>query len=54
MKKTLQDRIAALAAMNVPALREEHRKVFGWEPASSHRQFLFRKIAWRLQADAEG
>jgi len=54
MKKTLRDRIAALAAMNLPALREEHRKVFGKEPVSSHRQFLFRKIAWRLQADAEG
>jgi hypothetical protein len=54
MKKTLRDRIAALAAMNVPALREELRKVFGKEAASSHRQFLFRKIAWRLQADEEG
>jgi len=54
MKKTLRERIAALAAMNVPALREEHRRVFGKEPVSSHRQFLFRKIAWRLQADAEG
>ncbi|MGQ9687056.1 MAG: DUF2924 domain-containing protein [Thiobacillaceae bacterium] len=54
MKKTLRERIAALAAMNVPALREEHRKVFGTKPASSHRQFLFRKIAWRLQADEEG
>ena len=54
MKKTLRERIEALAAMNVPALREEHRKLFGKEPASSHRQFLFRKIAWRLQADAEG
>jgi hypothetical protein len=50
MKKTLRDRIAGLAAMNVPALREEHRKLFGEEPASGHRQFLFRKIAWRLQA----
>lgn len=54
MKKTLRDRIAGLAAMNVPALREEHRKLFGEEPASAHRQFLFRKIAWRLQADEEG
>jgi len=54
MKKTLRDRIAAVAAMNVPALREEHRKVFGTEPVSSHRQFLFRKIAWRLQAEEEG
>ncbi len=53
MKRTLRDRIAALAAMNVPALREEHRKVFGKDPVSSHRQFLFRKIAWRLQADEE-
>jgi hypothetical protein len=54
MKKTIRDRIAEIAAMNVPALREEHRKLFGEEPASSHRQFLFRKIAWRLQADQEG
>ncbi len=54
MKKTLRDRIATLAAMNVPALREEHRKVFGKEPVSAHRQFLFRKIAWRLQAEEEG
>lgn len=54
MKKTIRDRIDALAAMNVPGLREEHRKLFGEEPASAHRQFLFRKIAWRLQADEEG
>lgn len=54
MKKTIRDRIAELAAMNVPTLREEHRKLFGEEPASAHRQFLFRKIAWRLQADQEG
>jgi hypothetical protein len=27
MKKTLQDRIAALAAMNLPALSQEHREV---------------------------
>ena len=54
MKKTLRERITALAAMNVPALREEHRKLFGKDPVSSHRQFLFRKIAWRLQADEEG
>jgi hypothetical protein len=54
MKKTLRERIEALDAMNVPGLREEHRKVFGKDPASAHRQFLFRKIAWLLQADEEG
>lgn len=40
--------------MNLLALREKHRTVFGNEAASSHRQFLFRKIARRYQADAEG
>jgi hypothetical protein len=45
MKKTLRDRIAALAAMNLAALREEYRRIFGREPVSAHRQFLFRKIA---------
>jgi hypothetical protein len=54
MKKTLRERIARLAAMNVPTLREEYRRVFGKDPASSHRQFLFRKISWRLQANEEG
>jgi hypothetical protein len=54
MKKTLRDRIAALATMNLPALREEHRRVFGKEPVSAHRQFLFRQIASRLQANEEG
>jgi hypothetical protein len=37
-----------------PPLREEHRRVFGTDPVSAHRQFRFRKIAWRLQADEEG
>ena len=54
MKKTLRDQIDGLAAMSVPELQEEHRKLFGAEPESAHRQFLFRKIAWRLQADREG
>jgi hypothetical protein len=40
MKKTLRDRIAALAAMNVPALREEYRKVFGKEPFRVQQRFL--------------
>jgi hypothetical protein len=54
MKKPLRDRIDELAAMTVVQLRQQHRKLFGEEPQSSHRQFLFRRIAWRLQADEEG
>ena len=46
--------IEALRQMKINALRTKHREVFGEEPRSSNRQFLFRRIAWRLQARAEG
>jgi hypothetical protein len=48
MKKPLRDQIEELAAMSVPELQQQHRKIFGAEAESAHRQFLFRKIAWRL------
>ncbi|HAX41218.1 MAG TPA: DUF2924 domain-containing protein [Bryobacteraceae bacterium] len=54
MKKTLRDRIDELAAMNVKALQAEHVKLFGQPAVSAHRQFLFRKIAWQVQAEAHG
>jgi|DewCreStandDraft_4_1066084.scaffolds.fasta_scaffold18109_2 hypothetical protein len=50
MKKTLRDRIAALAAMNLPALRREHRKVFAKEPVSAFRKFLLYRITSRKDA----
>ena len=40
--------------MKIPALKERFRELFGEDPKSSNKQFLFRRIAWRLQADAEG
>ena len=54
MKKPLREQISELGAMSVAELEQEHRQLFGEEPASAHRQFLFRKIAWRLQTDREG
>jgi hypothetical protein len=54
MKKLLRDEINELAAMNVAALQRRYQEVFGEAPTSAHRQFLFRKIAWRMQADREG
>ena len=36
------------------ALREKYREVFQEETRSRHREHLFRRIAWRLQALAEG
>ena len=52
--KPVRDQIDELAAMGVAELERQHLKLFGEEPASAHRQFLFRKIAWRVQADREG
>lgn len=47
-------RIRALHGMTVPELRAEYAAVFGEETRSRHREFLFRQIAWRMQALAEG
>ena len=46
--------IDELRSSNVIVLRKKYQEVFGEESKSSNKQFLFRRIAWRLQADAEG
>ena len=40
--------------LNVSALRNKYQEIFGEESRSSNKQFLYRRIAWRLQANAEG
>ena len=40
--------------MTVGQLRQKYLEVFGEESRSNHKQFLFRRIAWRIQALAEG
>ncbi len=46
--------IEDLRRMTVGALRTKYRQVLGEESRSSNKQFLFRRIAWRLQARVEG
>ena len=46
--------IEELRRLNVLALRRKYQDVFGEESRSSNKEFLFRRIAWRLQANAEG
>jgi len=46
--------IEELRRLNVVALRRKYHDVFGEESRSSNKEFLFRRIAWRLQANAEG
>jgi len=54
MDATVYAEIENLRQMKAGALRAKYREVFGEESRSSNRQFLFRRIAWRLQARAEG
>ena len=46
--------IEKLRRASLSALREKHREVFREETPCRNRQHLFRRIAWRLQALAEG
>jgi Protein of unknown function (DUF2924) len=46
--------IDALRYRSVGELRLKYLEVFRQESRSNHKQFLVRRIAWRLQADAEG
>ena len=46
--------IDELRSSNIIVLRKKYQEVFGEESKSSNKQFLFRRIAWRLQANAEG
>ena len=46
--------IEELRSLNVPALKTKYLAVFGEPSRSSNKHFLFRRIAWRLQATVEG
>jgi hypothetical protein len=46
--------IESLRRASLAGLREKYREIFLEETSSRHREHLFRRIAWRLQALAEG
>jgi len=50
----IHDEIESLRQMTTAQLKRKYREVFGEETRSNHQQFLFRRIAWRLQANAWG
>ena len=54
MKLNLAKELAALEQMTVGELHDRYAEVFGEPVRSRHRQYLIRRIAWRLQANAEG
>jgi hypothetical protein len=53
MKLNIAKEVAALQQMTVGQLQQRYVEVFGEPVRSRHRQYLIRRIAWRLQANAE-
>jgi hypothetical protein len=54
VEETIEQQIAEIGRMTVGQLKLKYIEVFGEETRSNNRQFLFRRIAWRIQALAEG
>jgi hypothetical protein len=54
MEAAVLKEVESLRRLSVTGLREKYQEVFGEESRSHHKDFLFRRIAWRLQAIAEG
>ena len=50
----VHQQIEELRYMTTGQLRDRYRELLGEESRSNHKQFLFRRIAWRIQALAEG
>ena len=46
--------VAALGRMTVAQLRDKYLELFGEPTSSGNRDFLFKRLAWRVQSLAEG
>jgi len=54
MKLNIKKELAALERMTVGELQQSYVEAFGEQARSRHKQYLIRRIAWRLQENAEG
>ena len=54
MQIDIEREVAALRHMTANQLGERYAQVFGEQTRTRHKAYLVRKIAWRLQAMAEG
>lgn len=54
MNRDVHEEIRRLRDAGVAELQRRYREVFNEEPRSRHRTFLWKRIAWRLQALSEG
>jgi hypothetical protein len=51
MDPTVITALEALPDLKVAELKKRYRELFGEASKSSNKQFLYRRIAWRLQAN---
>lgn len=54
MRLNIAKEVAALERMTVGQLQQRYVEVFNEPVRSRHKRYLIRRIAWRLQANAEG
>lgn len=54
MQANIGREVAALKRMTVKELRGRYLEVFGEQARSGNKDFLWKRIAWRIQALAEG
>lgn len=50
----IEDEIEKLQTMTVPQLKRRYAEVFGEPTRANNKAFLWKRIAWRLQVQAEG
>lgn len=54
MSFNVEKEVAELQRMTVAQLRERYAEVFGDETKTGNKAWLIKRIAWRMQANAEG
>jgi Protein of unknown function (DUF2924) len=54
MNPTIGQQLAQLQRLTTPQLRRRYAELFGEHTPANNRTWLFKRIAWRLQALAEG
>jgi hypothetical protein len=54
MHQDLQKEVARLGQMTVSELRQRYAELFGEPTRTSHKEWLRKRLAWRLQVLAEG
>lgn len=54
MKLNIANEVATMGRMTVTELRSKHAEVFGEQTRSGNKEYLVKRIAWRMQANAEG